>query len=72
MIAYILDYYIEEETYPHTIYINEDGIIGGLFTKINKCYFDIERVVYKAFNNVFNPKIWFKGQDLNFFFFIIN
>ena len=54
MVAYILDYYIEDETYPRTIYINDDGIIDGLFTKINKCYFDIERVVYKAFNNVFN------------------
>lgn len=56
MVAYILDYYIEAETYPHTIYINEYGIIDGLFTKINKRYFDIERVVYKAFNSVFNIK----------------
>lgn len=56
MIAFILDYYIEEETYPQTIYINEDGIIDGLITKINNCYFDIERIVYKTFNNVFDIK----------------
>ena len=39
MIAFILDYYIEEETYPQTIYINEDGIIDGLIIKDKQLLF---------------------------------